>query len=187
MTAPRRRPPAASREQPAQTAAKREARPTIPTCIPSAAPFDRTEEKSQDAMDLLIGRRLKALRRRLDLSQSDIGRLIGVTFQQIQKYEHGRNKITVGRLDELARRCGIPICFFLREWVPEPTQAGLCCGCKVSTDCASLLGGTVESLFRNMNNAPAAEGLARKRNRMEHSFLSTQDKQNHRLKFTQNQ
>lgn len=162
MTAPRRRPPAASREQPVQTAAKRETRPTIPTCIPSAAPFDRTEEKSQDvdrteeksqdAMDLLIGRRLKALRRRLDLSQSDIGRLIGVTFQQIQKYEHGRNKITVGRLDELARRCGIPICFFLREGVPEPTQAGLCCGCKVSTDCASLLGGTVESLFRDIND-----------------------------------
>ena len=163
MTAPRRRPTAAPSEQPAPLAAKREPRPTLPTCIPSAAPFDQTEEKSQDATDLLIGRRLKALRRRLGLSQSDIGRLIGVTFQQIQKYERGRNKITVGRLDELARRYGIPICFFLRGGVPEPTQAELCRGCKVSTDCASLLGGTVESLFRNMNDAPAAGELAGKK------------------------
>lgn len=50
----------------------------------------------------LLGRRLKARRRRLCLTQSDIARVCGITFQQIQKYEAGATKLSVGKLLRLA-------------------------------------------------------------------------------------
>ncbi len=54
--------------------------------------------RSTTAVDVHVGRRLKALRRGHDLSQTQLGGHVDVTFQQIQKYEKGVNRISVSRL-----------------------------------------------------------------------------------------
>ncbi len=53
--------------------------------------------------DRLIGLRLTALRKARGLSQAALGAAVGITFQQIQKYERGRNRIGAGRLQTFAR------------------------------------------------------------------------------------
>lgn len=49
-------------------------------------------------VDIFVGSRLKALRKSAGLSQTELGKLVGVTFQQIQKYERGTNRIGASRL-----------------------------------------------------------------------------------------
>jgi len=56
-----------------------------------------------------LGRKLKRRRRQMKLSQSEIGIAIGVTFQQIQKYEKGTNAITTLRLEPLRIALDIPV------------------------------------------------------------------------------
>lgn len=54
-------------------------------------------------VDAQIGRRIRALRIDKNVSQEDLGKKLGVTFQQIQKYENGSNRIASERLMEIAR------------------------------------------------------------------------------------
>lgn len=53
------------------------------------------------AADIAIGQRLRSYRRARKLSQSQVGHALGVTFQQIQKYENGKNRISGSRLIEV--------------------------------------------------------------------------------------
>lgn len=64
------------------------------------------------ADDVAIGEKLRALRLDRGLSQSDLGRLIGVTFQQLQKYEKGANRVSAGRLARIAAALDVPITAF---------------------------------------------------------------------------
>ncbi|MGF1456159.1 MAG: helix-turn-helix domain-containing protein [Alphaproteobacteria bacterium] len=59
--------------------------------------------------DHLIGRNIRAARVSGRLSQERLADLLGLTFQQIQKYENGSNRVTAGRLCQIARVCGVPI------------------------------------------------------------------------------
>jgi transcriptional regulator with XRE-family HTH domain len=52
--------------------------------------------------DLEVGRRIKLVRIERDVSQQELGKLLGVTFQQVQKYEKGANRVASGRLMEIA-------------------------------------------------------------------------------------
>lgn len=65
-----------------------------------------------DSRDKVIGARLRARRNLLKFSQTDLGRAVGLTFQQIQKYEHGTNKISAGRLIDFSEVLKTPINFF---------------------------------------------------------------------------
>ena len=58
--------------------------------------------KTATADDLAIGQRIATLRKARGLTQTALGRVAGVTFQQIQKYENGTNRISGGRLHRLA-------------------------------------------------------------------------------------
>ena len=82
--------------------------------------------RSVDARDAEIGRLVRAQRQRLRLSQSELAERIGVTFQQVQKYENGTNRISVGRLTRIAKALDVsPTFFFARE-----TKASLASGNK---------------------------------------------------------
>ncbi len=59
-----------------------------------------------DAFDVELGQRLRALRLTKGLSQQELGEPIGISFQQIQKYERGVNRISVNRLFQLAAQLG---------------------------------------------------------------------------------
>jgi len=65
-----------------------------------------------DPRDAEIGLRVRTLRLQRGLSQSELGNLISVTFQQVQKYEKGSNRISAGRLQRIAEVLGVPVSFF---------------------------------------------------------------------------
>jgi transcriptional regulator with XRE-family HTH domain len=63
-------------------------------------------------IDQHVGKCLRTRRAALGMSQSDIGKAIGVTFQQVQKYEQGINRVSASRLQLLAHILGVPVAFF---------------------------------------------------------------------------
>ncbi len=65
-----------------------------------------------DPRDAEIGQRVRALRLQRGLSQTELGQLISVTFQQVQKYEKGANRISAGRLQRIAEVLGVPVAYF---------------------------------------------------------------------------
>lgn len=69
----------------------------------------RTESGSPHPLDIALGSRIRLRRRELGLSQEQLAREVGITFQQVQKYEHGTNRVSFSRLVEIARalRCGV--------------------------------------------------------------------------------
>lgn len=63
----------------------------------------------------VIGHRIKQRREQLNISQEGLGEMIGVTYQQIQKYENGTNKVSAERLSKIADNLKVPINFFFES------------------------------------------------------------------------
>ncbi len=68
--------------------------------------------RKRDPRDAEIGKRVRTLRLQREMSQTDMGNLLEVTFQQVQKYENGANRISAGRLQRVAEILEVPITFF---------------------------------------------------------------------------
>jgi len=79
--------------------------------------------KSADAIDQHVGNRVRAQRLLRGMSQEKLGDALGLTFQQVQKYEKGTNRIGASRLSHIAAILGVPISFFY-EGAPVPRQSG---------------------------------------------------------------
>jgi transcriptional regulator with XRE-family HTH domain len=81
--------------------------------------------KPTDA-DRFVGQRLRQGRRELGLTQDGLAALLGVTFQQIQKYEAGHSRLSAGRLLEIAQALGRPVSWFYESFeiaeMPEGTR-----------------------------------------------------------------
>src|SRR5688572_21757049 len=71
--------------------------------------------KRRTSRDPEIGRRIKLRRLELGVSQTALGSDLGVTFQQIQKYENGTNRVSAGRLQQVAAFLKVPITFFYND------------------------------------------------------------------------
>src|ERR1700689_1716398 len=82
-------------------------------------------------VDVHVGARLRLRRTLLGMSQEKLGQAIGLTFQQVQKYERGANRIGASRLFDLSRVLDVPVSFFFDDMNPAVTaqvnenQAGL--------------------------------------------------------------
>ena len=87
-----------------------------------------------DPVDVHVGNRLRARRVLVGMSQESLAANIGLTFQQVQKYERGANRIGASRLFELAKVLQVPVSYFFEDVpgrhapsqvsaVPEPTSA----------------------------------------------------------------
>jgi transcriptional regulator with XRE-family HTH domain len=83
-------------------------------------------------IDVHVGRRLRLRRTLLGMSQERLAQLLGLTFQQIQKYERGVNRIGSSRLYELGQILHVPVSFFFDDMAegqsfrgPEPLVPGL--------------------------------------------------------------
>ncbi len=74
------------------------------------------------AADRHVGNRIRERRVMLGLSQQQLAQMIGVTYQQAHKYERGLNRISAGRLYEIAQVLGVPISWFFEGLRPS-TQA----------------------------------------------------------------
>ena len=70
-------------------------------------------------VDVHVGKRLRLRRTILGLSQEALGNAIGVTFQQVQKYERGINRMGSSRLFEFSKLLSIPISYFFDEFVDQ--------------------------------------------------------------------
>jgi len=71
--------------------------------------------KAPNAIDTEVGRRIRQRRAILGLSQSKLADELGVTFQQVQKYEKGTNRVGSSRLQSIARFLGVPISYFFED------------------------------------------------------------------------
>jgi transcriptional regulator with XRE-family HTH domain len=76
-------------------------------------------KKQANAVDAHVGGRVRARRAMLGLSQERLGELLGITFQQIQKYERGANRISAGRLFEIARILDVSVPYFYEGLAEE--------------------------------------------------------------------
>jgi transcriptional regulator with XRE-family HTH domain len=68
-----------------------------------------SENGSPHPLDIALGSRIRLRRRELGFSQEQLAREVGITFQQVQKYEHGTNRVSFSRLVEIAQalNCGV--------------------------------------------------------------------------------
>src|SRR4051812_11523908 len=69
-------------------------------------------KKQANPIDIQVGNRVRIRRMLIGMSQEKLGDMLGLTFQQVQKYEKGVNRIGAGRLYEVARILNVPIDFF---------------------------------------------------------------------------
>src|SRR5436309_5988455 len=75
-----------------------------------------------DSRDAEVGRRVRSRRLECRLSQTDLADRIGVTFQQVQKYEKGVNRIGAGRLQRISEALDVPITFFFDATPHAPAR-----------------------------------------------------------------
>ena len=80
---------------------------------------------STNSFDEYVGMKIKLKRSSLGITQSELGDLIGVTFQQVQKYEKGANRIGAGKLYEIATILNVPISYFFEGIVNDKLQSTL--------------------------------------------------------------
>ena len=75
-----------------------------------------------DALDKFIGQRVRKLRVVKGLSQEKLAEQLGITFQQVQKYEQGTNRISVSRLIYISKALGTPIDYFFKNLSLKSSQ-----------------------------------------------------------------
>ena len=81
---------------------------------------DEKGSRRPNPIDVHVGSRVRFRRMLLGMSQEKLGERLGLTFQQVQKYEKGINRIGASRLFDLAQVLGVPVQFFYEE---APTSA----------------------------------------------------------------
>ncbi len=74
-------------------------------------------------IDTHVGQRLRLRRMMLGMSQEKLGEQLGLTFQQVQKYEKGVNRVGASRLFDLAQVLSVPVQYFYDELGPETVEA----------------------------------------------------------------
>ena len=106
-------------------------------------------------IDLHIGEKIKSRRHKLGMSQTDLGKKIGVTFQQIQKYEKGSNKIVASKLFNLAYQMEVPITYFFEGLKDKDFQED------ISNEILSFEEETSEFIYKKEKSSRDAISLIR--------------------------
>jgi transcriptional regulator with XRE-family HTH domain len=128
----------------------------------------RFVKKSPNPIDRHVGSRVRMRRVMLGLSQEKLGEAVGLTFQQIQKYEKGINRIGASRLQQISRTLDVPPAYFF-EGAPsfepvvnrEPATIGVAEDSK--TNYAADFLSTPESMHLNMAFARIRDPKIRRR------------------------
>ncbi|WP_237152799.1 helix-turn-helix domain-containing protein [Oryzibacter oryziterrae] len=80
-------------------------------------------KKSPNPIDIHVGGRVRLRRMMLGMSQEKLGEALGITFQQIQKYEKGTNRVGASRLQHIATVLKVPVSFFFEDAPGTPEEA----------------------------------------------------------------
>lgn len=83
----------------------------------------RPKTGKPNPIDVHVGSRVRLRRTLLGMSQEKLGEAIGLTFQQVQKYERGANRIGASRLFDLSRVLDVPVSFFFDDMPQEAAMA----------------------------------------------------------------
>jgi transcriptional regulator with XRE-family HTH domain len=89
---------------------------------PRAVPLRRSTSRTQD-VDRHVGARIRERRIMLGLTQQQLADLIGVTYQQAHKYERGINRVSAGRLFQVAQVLSVPVSYFFDGLEQENERA----------------------------------------------------------------
>ena len=79
----------------------------------------KRESAAFAVVDVHVGKRIKILRKLRGMNQSKLGESVGLSFQQIQKYETGANRISASRLFEFSQVFDVPVSCFFDDMPPE--------------------------------------------------------------------
>ena len=71
--------------------------------------------KKPNPVDIHVGSRIRLRRMMIGMSQEKLGESLGITFQQIQKYEKGTNRVGASRLQHIAATLAVPVAFFFED------------------------------------------------------------------------
>jgi transcriptional regulator with XRE-family HTH domain len=80
-------------------------------------------KRSANSIDKHVGNRVRMRRLMMKMSQETLGGALGLTFQQVQKYERGTNRMGASRLQHISNILQVPVAFFF-EGVPTPHRRG---------------------------------------------------------------
>jgi transcriptional regulator with XRE-family HTH domain len=80
-------------------------------------------KKVPNPIDVHVGSRVRLRRMLIGMSQEKLGELLGLTFQQVQKYEKGTNRIGASRLYQIAQFLGVPVQFFFEDLTEDMAKA----------------------------------------------------------------
>jgi transcriptional regulator with XRE-family HTH domain len=111
--------------------------------------------KTPSHVDHQVGRRIRQARRDAKLTQGQLGDLIGLTFQQVQKYEKGVNRVSAGTLYEISKVLGLHISWFFDEEVVDKIGDDKSKEANEFNDCMNLL----LDLRQSQNLGPVREVL----------------------------
>ena len=84
---------------------------------------DLVPKKQANSIDAQVGNRVRLRRMLVGMSQEKLGEMLGLTFQQVQKYEKGVNRIGAGRLYHVAQILGVPVSYFYEDVVEQSPAA----------------------------------------------------------------
>jgi transcriptional regulator with XRE-family HTH domain len=92
-----------------------------PATVPSVKPVRSYGRGSgvPHPVDVHVGKRIRARRLLLGMNQETLATAIDLTFQQVQKYERGANRVSASRLSAIADVLGVPVSFFFIEGSPD--------------------------------------------------------------------
>ena len=80
--------------------------------------------RSATEVDVLVGARVRIRRKVLGISQAQLAQAVQLTFQQVQKYERGINRVSASKLYVIAQTLDVPIAYFFED-LPSPCQDGM--------------------------------------------------------------
>lgn len=78
--------------------------------------FENTRQRAAQPLDAHVGRRVRMRRSLLNISQEQLAERLGITFQQIQKYERGVNRVSASRLFDISEALDAPVAYFYAEF-----------------------------------------------------------------------
>jgi transcriptional regulator with XRE-family HTH domain len=83
------------------------------------------EQKQPSYVDVHVGERIRIRRKQLGLTQDNLANMLGLTFQQVQKYERGMNRISAGRLFGISKVLDLSVSFFFDGLAEDAPTRGL--------------------------------------------------------------
>src|SRR3954451_11927850 len=111
-----------------------------PGPMPGRKDLNKESPKEPQDVDRLVGSRVRMQRMAIGMSQEKLGEACGITFQQIQKYEKGMNRMGASRLHQIARVLQVPVEFFYEGVPSEAGSGGLTSADRSSRSMTDFLG-----------------------------------------------